>query len=188
MWVRCEPRRIAHAQIRLCNGQPSVQHFGLVATVVGRRCELEIRPAASGQRQFQRATPISVGSAYHPPPCPARHGRRGAGQWLHVVATIGRRRHPQSHDRRRRGGLHGRVARPAFLFNPDSRLPVVSGAGQECKRPSPPQGRVLFIDARNLAIWWTARGASFGKAKSGAVSTRTSCVPWKIRAHITHSP
>ena len=38
------------------------------------------------------------------------HGRICAGERQHVEQYIGRRRHPQSHHRRRSGGLHGRPA------------------------------------------------------------------------------
>jgi type I restriction enzyme M protein len=49
-------------------------------------------------------------------------------------------RHPPGHHRSRSGGLHGRAAGTAFLFDADSGLPVVSDAKQagfETPRPSP---------------------------------------------------
>ena len=62
------------------------------------------------------------------PPCAHRAGRVCAGQRVHVVQPIGRRRNPQEHHRGRSGGLHGGAAGPAFLLDADSRLPLVSGA------------------------------------------------------------
>jgi type I restriction enzyme M protein len=93
---------------------------------------LEIWHATSGQCEF------CMVAAYHPPPCPARHGGCGAGQWFHVIAAIGRRGHPQDDGRTGRGRLHGRAAGTAILFDTNSRLPVVSGAGQERQWPPRP--------------------------------------------------
>ena len=85
-----------------------------------RRRALEVRHAARRQRQLRLAP------AHPAPPGAARHGGRGAGQRLDVLAAVRRRRHPQGHDRGGRGRLHGRAAGAALLLDADSGLPVDS--------------------------------------------------------------
>jgi type I restriction enzyme M protein len=89
---------------------------------------LGLRHAPAGQCQLRLATA-------HPPPLgPARQCWRGASQRLDVIAAVGRRRDTQSAYRGRPRRLHGRLAGPAFLFDPDPSLPVVPGAGQKRQR------------------------------------------------------
>ena len=66
-------------------------------------------------------------------------------QWLHVIQSFRRGRDSSAHYRGRSGGLHGGLARPAFLLDADSGLSVVSGAEQI--------GRAISQAARGNAVY-----------------------------------
>ena len=128
--------------------------------------------------------------AAHPlAPGPERHRRRGAGEWQHVVSPERGRGDTPRDGRGRRGGLHDRPARAAFLFDPDSRLPVVPGAQQrQSQFPRPARERCCSSMPASWVTWWTAPGASSrmttsprsrvlttpGVARRGQGSTRIS--------------
>ena len=92
---------------------------------------------------------------------PDRHGGRCSCQRLHVVGAERRRRHPPRYGRRRRGGLHDCPAGAAFLLNPDSGLPVVSGTEQSPSAGSA-TGAARFCSSTpaNSATWWIAPDAN----------------------------
>ena len=121
-------------QGRLHPGQPPVQRLRLGRRTLGRRHTLEVRRTAQGQRQLR------LGATHGAPPIPPGSGRIRAGQRLDVVPAGRRGRNPQKPDRGRPGGLHGSPARPAVLFHPDTRLPLVPGPrpGQRTL-PRPPR-------------------------------------------------
>ena len=101
---------------------PPVQRLRLGWRPARRRPALAVRHPAQGQRQLR------LGAAHRPSLGADRHERLRARQRLDVVEPVRRRRHPQEPDRGGAGGLHGRVARPALLLDPDSGLPLVSCA------------------------------------------------------------
>ena len=80
---------------------------------------LAVRSSAQGQRQLR------LGAALHPPPRAGWLRGIRAGQRQYVVEPIRRRRDPAENRRGRSGGLHGRVTRPALLFDADPGLPLV---------------------------------------------------------------
>lgn len=85
------------------------------------------------------------GPAYDSSPGAGRPYRFRAGQRLHVVQPVRRRRNPQEDYRNRSGGLHGGAARSAFLFHPNTRLSLVPGARQkERALPRPPRPRAIY--------------------------------------------
>ena len=128
-------RRTARPEGRFRPRQSALQHFRLGRRPAARGCALEIRHPARWQRQLR------MGAAYRAPSRACGHGGGGAGQRLDVVDAERRRRDPAGDDRgrerrARRGRLHGRAARAAFLFDADSRLPLVPCPRQvERRRP-----------------------------------------------------
>ena len=107
---------------RLHPRQPAVQRLGLGRRAAGRRQALALRGAAEGQRQLR------LGAAHGPPSGPGRLRWVRAREWVDVVEPVGRGRYPEEPDRGGPGGLHGRAAGPALLFDADSGLPLVPGA------------------------------------------------------------
>jgi type I restriction enzyme M protein len=80
-------------------------------------------------------------------------GRAGGGarQWLHVLGAERRGHDPPRDGRGRCCGLHGRAARPAFLLDADSGLPMVPRARQEARRRPPRPARRSAVHRRPQA-------------------------------------
>ena len=104
---------------RLHTRQSAVQYLRLGRRASARGPALAVRGTAEGQCQ------LCLGAAYRPPPCAHGCGGLRVGQWLYVVQPVERGRHQKGSDRGRLGGLHGCAARPAFLLDPDTGLPLV---------------------------------------------------------------
>ena len=87
--------------------------------------------SAEGQRQLR------LGAAHGPPFGSGRRRRHRACERVDVVEPVGRGRDTEEPGRGGSGGLHGRAARAALLFDTDSGLPVVPGPTTASARRDP---------------------------------------------------
>ena len=117
---------------------PPFNVSGLGRRAASGRQAMGVRRPSHGQRQLR------LGAAHGPPPVAARHGRLRPCQRLHVVEPVGRGRDSEEPHRGGPGGLHGGLARSAFLLHADTRLPLVPRQEPQRRQTPRPSGRGAF--------------------------------------------